>query len=379
MTDPTPPSLKQLRIQRNAPGAPRRRRWGLWIGAAVAVLAVGAFVLRPGKIEVQVTSVVTTYPSQQYAQLTASGYVVAQRRAAVASKATGRLEVLNVREGSLVKQGDVLARLDASDVRAALAQAQAAVRQAEAAVAQAGVERAQAEADLKRQQALQAKGFVSPQTVETATTRVNAAQAAVATAEAAAAVARAQVKVQQVNLEYTEIRAPFDGVVLVKNANVGDMITPFSQAANSQGAVVTMTTIAMDAIPREKMGYATSLFSLMRNMGGSIGIAVTSTLLARHTQQATSLYGANVTTLDPTSQSLFYQMRGAFMAGGADIVTATDRTYAALFGMVQRQAAMVSFVGLFQLLGIVFIVVTPLVLLMKRPRASAGGAGAAAH
>lgn len=108
------------------------------MGAALAVVAVGAFVLRPGKTEVQVTSVVTTYPSQQYAQLTASGYVVAQRRAAVASKATGRLEVLNVREGSLVKQGDVLARLDASDVRAALAQAQAGIRQAEAAVAQAG-------------------------------------------------------------------------------------------------------------------------------------------------------------------------------------------------------------------------------------------------
>jgi hypothetical protein len=106
----------------------------------------------------------------------------------------------------------------ASDVRAALAQAQAAVRQAEAAVAQAGVERTQAEADLRRQQALQAKGFVSPQTVETAATRLNAAKAAVTTAEAAVGVARAQIKVQQVNLDYTEIRAPFDGVVLVKNA-----------------------------------------------------------------------------------------------------------------------------------------------------------------
>ena len=144
MTDTSTPSLKQLSIQRTAPGGPTRRRWGLWVGAALAVVAVGAFVLRPGKTEVQVSSVVTTYPSQQYAQLTASGYVVAQRRAAVASKATGRLEVLNVREGSLVKQGDVLARLDASDVRAALAQAQAGIRQAEAAVAQAGVERTQA-------------------------------------------------------------------------------------------------------------------------------------------------------------------------------------------------------------------------------------------
>jgi HlyD family secretion protein len=143
-------------------------------------------------------------------------------------------------------------------VRAALAQAQAAVRQAEAAVAQAGVERTQAEADLKRQQALQAKGFVSPQTVETAATRLNAAKAAVTTAEAAVGVARAQLKVQQVNLDYTEIRAPFDGVVLVKNANVGDIITPFSSAAGAQGAVVTMAdmgTLEVEAdVSREQPG-----------------------------------------------------------------------------------------------------------------------------
>ena len=74
---------------------------------------------------------------------------------------------------------------------------------------------------------------------------------------------------------------------------------------------------------------------------------------------------------------MFLQMRGAFMAAGADIVTATNRAYAALFGMVQRQASIVSFVGLFQLLGIVFIAVIPLVLLMKRPRAGRGGAAAA--
>ena len=74
---------------------------------------------------------------------------------------------------------------------------------------------------------------------------------------------------------------------------------------------------------------------------------------------------------------MFAQTRTAFMASGADPVTATTRAYAALFGMVQRQAAMVSFVGLFQLLGLFFIAVIPLVLLMKRPRrrgeAAAGG------
>ncbi|MFN8067154.1 MAG: DHA2 family efflux MFS transporter permease subunit [Vicinamibacterales bacterium] len=163
------------------------------------------------------------------------------------------------------------------------------------------------------------------------------------------------------------------------NAGYWDLFWPqVIQGMAMSMLFVPMTTIAMDAIPREQMGYATSLFSLMRNIGGSVGIAMTSTLLARHTQQTTSLYGANVTAMDPTSQALFYQMRGAFMAAGADITTATDRAYAALFGMVMRQASIVSFVGLFQILGIVFLVVTPLVLLMKRPRASSG-ASAAAH
>jgi len=90
------------------------------------------------------------------------------------------------------------------------------------------------------------------------------------------------------------------------------------------------------------------------------------------------LFSSNVTALDPTSQSMFNQMRAAFMAAGSDAVTATNRAYAALSGMVMRQASIVSFVGLFQLLGVVFLVVVPLVLLMKRPRAGSG-AGAAAH
>jgi DHA2 family multidrug resistance protein len=149
------------------------------------------------------------------------------------------------------------------------------------------------------------------------------------------------------------------------------------QGAGMSLLFVPLTTIAMDAIPRERMGYATSLFSLMRNIGGSIGIALTSTMLARHTQSTTSLFGANVTATDPTSQSLFLQLRSAFMAAGSDIVTATDRAYAAVFGMVQRQASIVSFVGLFQLLGIIFLAVIPLVILMKRPRSGPSGAAAA--
>jgi DHA2 family multidrug resistance protein len=139
---------------------------------------------------------------------------------------------------------------------------------------------------------------------------------------------------------------------------------------------VPLTTVAMDPIPREKMGYATSLFNLMRNIGGSVGIAITGTMLARHSQSTTSLLGSNVTPYDPASQSMLYQLRGAFMAAGADAVTATNRAYAALFGLVQRQATMVAFVGIFQLMGIMFIALVPLVLLMRRPK---GGGSVAAH
>jgi DHA2 family multidrug resistance protein len=125
------------------------------------------------------------------------------------------------------------------------------------------------------------------------------------------------------------------------------------------------------------MGYATSLFNLMRNIGGSVGIAVTGTMLARHSQSTTSTLGANVTPYDPASQSMMYQFRAAFMAAGADAATATERAYAALFGLVQRHATMVAFVGIFQLMGVIFIALVPLVLLMRRPRT--GGGPMAAH
>lgn len=253
-TAPPTGSLASLRIDRGAAPLKRGgRRWPIVL-ALLAVAGGAAALLLPRKTEVQVSSVLAAYPSQQYADLTASGYVVAQRRAAVASKGTGRLVELRVREGSVVRQGDLIGRLDASDVEAAIAatragvaQAQAARAQAEAALGQARAELANAEVELKRQQALQAQGFVSAQAVDGADRRAAVArsalvtqQAAIAAAQAAIAQSQAQVRVQQVNQANTEIRAPFDGVVLVKNANVGDMITPFSSASGTSGAVVTM-------------------------------------------------------------------------------------------------------------------------------------------
>jgi len=251
-------SLTQLKIDRSAPVARKRRRWVRWAVVAALLAGAAAVALMPRSQEVQATAVLVSYPSQQYVQLTASGYVVAQRRAAVASKATGRLLELNVREGSKGRKGDLLARLDASDVQAAMAATQAGVRQAEAAqrqaetgVRQAQVEQLNAEAEFKRAQGLQGQGFISTQSLEATQRRFDAARASLATAQAAVsqaqasvAQAQAQTRVQQVNQDFTEIRAPFDGVVLVKNANVGDIITPFSSAAGSQGAVVTMADMS---------------------------------------------------------------------------------------------------------------------------------------
>ena len=252
------PSLAALRIDRSAAPLKRRRRQWPWVLGALVIAGAAAALLVPRKTPVQVSAVLAAYPSQQYADLTASGYVVAQRRAAVASKGTGRLIELTVREGSVVKQGDLIGRLDASDVQAALAatqagvaQSQAAKAQAEAALGQGRAELANAEVELRRQQALQAQGFISLQAVDAAERRaavarsaLGAQQAAIATAQAGIAQAQAQVRVQQVNQANTEIRAPFDGVVLVKNANVGDMITPFSSASGTSGAVVTMADMA---------------------------------------------------------------------------------------------------------------------------------------
>ncbi len=237
--------MSPLRIDRgaSASGAPRRR-WAWWLLALGALGAGGAWWFAPKAEVVQASSVVTATASQQHVQLTASGYVVAQRRAAVASKATGRLVELRVREGAQVRRGELLARIDASDVQAAMVAAQAGVRQAEAGVRQAEVELINARSELKRQQDLQAQGFISPQALEVVQTRVNAARAAMASAQATLAAAQAQVKVQQVAQDFTEIRAPFDGVVLVKNANVGDIITPLSSASGTQGAVVTMADMS---------------------------------------------------------------------------------------------------------------------------------------
>jgi HlyD family secretion protein len=235
--------LSKLKIDRSlAPVRTRRRRKWIWLGAVALVLAVGGgwFVLQPRAIAVQATPIVTTYPSQQFVVLNSTGYVVAQRKAAISSKASGRLEWLGVAEGTRVKAGEVIARLDNRDVAAQLDAGLANVKVARAILEQSQAEDRDAEASLKRTQDLVVKRFVSQSALDQAVARADRAVAGVASGRAGLAAAEANAKNAQVAVDYTLIRAPFDGIILSKSANVGDMVTPFSSAADSKGAVVTM-------------------------------------------------------------------------------------------------------------------------------------------
>jgi len=247
------PDLSRLRIDRDAtPTRRRRRRRWVWLAiVAVALVAAGGwFMLQPRVQSVQTTPIVTTYPSQQYVVLNATGYVVAQRKASISSKATGRLEWLGVAEGSRVKEGDVIARIDNRDVVAQAQSVEASVRAARANVEQAEVERQNAQVEYKRNEDLVDRNFISRSALDNAKARLDRGQAAVSSAQANLNAALANARNARVSVDYTQIRAPFDGVILSKSANVGDLVTPFSNATDSKGAVVTMadmTTLEVEA------------------------------------------------------------------------------------------------------------------------------------
>jgi DHA2 family multidrug resistance protein len=156
------------------------------------------------------------------------------------------------------------------------------------------------------------------------------------------------------------------------NAGYWDIFWPQIIQGLALGLVwVPMTTVTMDPIPREKMGNATSLYSLTRNIGASAGIASVTTLLARRQQVHVNNLGAHVNAYNQQSRSMAQSMAQAMVQGGTDLYTATQRSYAALFGMVQQQASMLTFAEIFALLAFIFVAMVPLLLLMKRPRAGA--------
>jgi len=230
--------LTSLRIDRSAPSSGSSRKFRAlrkmfgWL-VVIAIIVGGFFLLKdyfnPG-LEVQLVTASLTSPALANAVLTASGYVVARRKAAVASKGTGTLVYLGVEEGDRVKKGQVIARLEDADVAAALQRAKENLRVEEA-------DLKDAKQSLERQRILVKGGFVAQAEFDAAEARYNRV---VATIDAA----KSAVKEAEVAVENTRIVAPFDGTVLKKNADVGEIVAPLAGAASSRAAVVTIADMS---------------------------------------------------------------------------------------------------------------------------------------
>ena len=248
-----PDDLSKLRIERAPSAAPRvRRRWGraALVGSVIAAAIAFGVTRYAAPVPVETVTVTLAYPSQNFTLLNATGYVVPQRKASLSSKATGRLEWLGVLEGSRIKAGEVIAKLESRDVQATLAQAEAQVNVAIANQQQGAAELRDAEANFRRSKELLGKKFISGAQHDADVARLGKARAAIASQKAGVASAEANRRAAEVGVEQTLIRAPFDAIVLTKNANVGDNITPFSSAAEAKGAVVTvadMETLEVEA------------------------------------------------------------------------------------------------------------------------------------
>ncbi|PKL84125.1 MAG: efflux RND transporter periplasmic adaptor subunit [Ignavibacteriae bacterium HGW-Ignavibacteriae-3] len=198
------------------------------VGIVILLLVIyfGWKSLTNPAIEVKLTSAVLQSPSQTNAVLTASGYIVAQRKAAVASKGTGRLVYLGVVEGDRVQKDQIIARIDDSDIKAQLEQAKANLKMAQS-------ELKDSENNFNRYKELLKTGSATQMEVDAAEFRYNRVLASID-------VAKALVQGAEVAMENTLIRAPFNGTVLTKNADVGEVVAPLGAGVNSKAAVVLM-------------------------------------------------------------------------------------------------------------------------------------------
>lgn len=247
--------LSKLKIDKTQPifKGPARRRKSMYViaGIVLAILIILAMagIFSPA-VRVDVVSVQQFYPAQSFTLLNASGYVVPQRKAAVASKITARLQELFVEEGTRVKKDQILARLENADLAATLRQAEANLNVARSSVDQASAELNDAEVNFEREKRLLAKEFTTRSVYDAAEARYKKALAAVSGARSQVRANEAAVREAKVSLEYTYIRAPFDAVVLTKNADIGDIITPIGAASTAKAAVVTladMSTLKVEA------------------------------------------------------------------------------------------------------------------------------------
>ena len=244
--------LKELRIDRDAPeeGSPSRLRLWLAAGAAV-VLAVAALLWYFGRdkaIEVTVASARAMPTTSAGASvLDATGYVTARRQATVSAKITGKVRDVHIEEGQHVAAGEILATLDDSEALVEVDLRRAEVASARAQLAQAEAESANAERESVRAQELADKKLISIAALDTARTQTEALRARASSQKSAVSVADQALKAAQVQLDNTIVRAPFAGVVTVKAAQPGEMISPISAGGGSIrtgiGTIVDMDSL----------------------------------------------------------------------------------------------------------------------------------------
>jgi MFS transporter, DHA2 family, multidrug resistance protein len=140
---------------------------------------------------------------------------------------------------------------------------------------------------------------------------------------------------------------------------------------------VPLTTVTNDPIPRERMGNATSIFNLMRNIGASIGISIVETMQVRRAQMHINILDKHINPGNPMTRQTIDGLTALFMAQGKDAATANHQAYGAVWGMVQQQAAMLAYNDTFRFLALMFVLMLPLIFLMRKPKK--GGGAVMAH
>jgi len=250
--------LKELKIERHQREEHRSGGPGPWpwiVGGIVLVLlALGGggwwwFSHRAIPVHVAQAVAVGSDPSAG-AVLQATGYVTARRQATVSAQITGTLTAVLIEEGDHVKEGQILAKLDDSQYKAALDSAVAQANAAHALVNQYESQLAQNQRDAARNEELAERGLVSKQAAEQSRTLANSTRAQLMSQQRNAAAADAQVVEARVNYGYCLIRAPFNGVITTKDAQVGEVVSPFSAGGGFTrtgiGTIVDMDSLEVD-------------------------------------------------------------------------------------------------------------------------------------
>ena len=247
--------LSELRLdpaQRDGGGSGRRWLWYVIAALLLAAMVIGAVLaLRTQAVEVETATAQTAGTvAGGVAVLDATGYVTARREATVSSKVTGKLAEVLIEEGVLVKEGQVLARLEDADEQAQLHLAQAQVGAVKAQLGQLQAQSQQAQRNLKRQQELNARHLTTTQALEDARTAVQSLNAQLQAQQMQVGVADAQWRVAQINLDNTIIRSPFAGVIVAKAAQPGEIVSPMSAGGGYTrtgiGTIVDMDSLEIE-------------------------------------------------------------------------------------------------------------------------------------